>query len=503
MKIDSVELIQLGELRTFNLNDLSESSTLIADFNTSPRGIAVINSVVYYVVNSNVFRVNNDNTSTQIFTFNITARQSAVTTDGTNLFIGDGNSGIAYIDPTATTITQTNLTTSTDGLGGIELLTYRDGELYFESSTRPDDFLSVNSTSGAITNHSKPANYDTNSFNVNGWINRDATESIFIFSTSVYRFDPRTQYTQTLALPNVTINTDTDKYVYTITPNTNLVLLFSATFREFDSSPPFGGFTFRTDNNTFSIRSEETERIANLDSRIGEVIDIGGLLTFTLGVRLADFNGQPRWTATLLTGLRTDLVNGTSYNISAFVDAGTLEIIDEEHYDMNFSLNITNSASFSGTGYQLFLDIDGLNSGTIVNELVSGTTTYNVTVPASIHRGNDIRIREFVPDAPTINAITTSWSAGSSWAVDEAAISGLQTSKVTLDPSAVTAGAASVTHNLNNRYLTVWVVYNGRTEFSRQQVISSFNIASNDTIDVTGLATDADIVSYTFLIQGF
>ena len=301
----------------------------------------------------------------------------------------------------------------------------------------------------------------------------------------------------------MTINTDTDKYVYTITPNTNLVLLFSATFREFDSSPPFGGFTFRTDNNTFSIRSEETERIANLDSRIGEVIDIGGLLTFTLGVRLADFNGQPRWTATLLTGLRTDLVNGTSYNISAFVDAGTLEIIDEEHYDMNFSLNITNSASFSGTGYQLFLDIDGLNSGTIVNELVSGTTTYNVTVPASIHRGNDIRIREFVPDAPTINAITTSWSAGSSWAVDEAAISGLQTSKVTLDPSAVTAGAASVTHNLNNRYLTVWVVYNGRTAFSRQQVISSFNIASNDTIDVTGLATDADIVSYTFLIQGF
>ena len=150
-----------------------------------------------------------------------------------------------------------------------------------------------------------------------------------------------------------------------------------------------------------------------------------------------------------------------------------------------------------------YSDIDGLNSGTIVNELVSGTTTYNVTVPASIHRGNDIRIREFVPDAPTINAITTSWSAGSSWAVDEAAISGLQTSKVTLDPSAVTAGAASVTHNLNNRYLTVWVVYNGRTAFSRQQVISSFNIASNDTIDVTGLATDADIVSYTFLIQGF
>ena len=194
--------------------------------------------------------------------------------------------------------------------------------------------------------------------------------------------------------------------------------------------------------------------------------------------------------------------NNVDLDFRQILEAGQLEIIDEEHYDMNFSLNITNSASYTGTDYQLFLDIDGLNSGTIVNELVSGTTTYNVTVPVSIHRGNDIRIREFVPDATTINAITTSWSAGSSWAVDEATVSGLQTAKVTLVPTTPSA-SQSVTHNLNNNYLTVWVVYNGRTASPRQEVINTFTIASNDTIDVTGLATDADIVSYTFLIQGF
>ena len=183
-------------------------------------------------------------------------------------------------------------------------------------------------------------------------------------------------------------------------------------------------------------------------------------------------------------------------------EVGTLEIIDEQHYDHNFDITVQNNAAYTGGGYRLFLDIDGVEAGLITDQFVSGTTQYTVTIPTSIHRGNDLRIREFVPDATAINAIVTNWAAGSSWAVDEANVSGLQTAKVTIPISSVSSGVASITHNLNNNYLTVWEVRNGITANTRQVVNSTFTITNLNTIEVSNIATSG-ASSITFLIQGF
>ena len=327
-------------------NTIISGGSIIEDFSVetsgSIGGIALIGSDIYYTFTdgstNQIRRVLTTTTSELIFT--LPASTTYLRMNGTRLYYVVSNS-LRSINPSDATPTEVNHTSTIQG-SAISLI---NGIIYGYSLSSVTGFtlqtynISTDTSStipfaANVASNTASVTGDYQQFNFGVWGEISSTRAIsagLLFGTSIRRaftWSPNIlEYTQTLALPNVTINTDTDKYVYTnpfasvgtftvaFNDPTPTAITTAALTLELNNTPaiPTAGtvrFSQVSGNDFIIFNTTDLPNLFNEDSIITLKTGVTGRVNFV--------TQNPFYIFTFITGSIGDLTNGETLTITGF-----------------------------------------------------------------------------------------------------------------------------------------------------------------------------------------